>query len=45
MKTNDVQHTQKALIQFADKAGPDQPVQKHRLIWAFVVRLKNQWVL
>ena len=37
-------NTQKrVLMQFAVNAGPDQPVHLHRLIWAFVVRLMNQW--
>ena len=30
---------------FADNTGPDQPVQDHRLIRAFVVCLQNQWIL
>ena len=29
----------------ADNAGPDQPVHKCRLIWAFIVHLKDQWIL
>ena len=29
----------------ADNAGADQPAHLRRLIWAFVVRLQNQWVL
>ena len=34
----------RALIQFADSEGPDQPARMRRLIWAFVVRLQNQWI-
>ena len=41
----DVQHTKRALMQYIDKAGPDQPAHLHRLIWAFIVNLKNQWIL
>ena len=33
----DVQYTKKALIQFADSAGPDQPVHLCRLTLAFIV--------
>ena len=32
----------KALMQFADNAGPDQPALMRRLIRAFVARLQNQ---
>ena len=33
------------LYNFADNAGPDQPMYSRRLIWSFVVRLQNQWKL
>ena len=32
-------------MQFADNKGPDQPVQMHRLIWAFVVCLQNEYTV
>ena len=41
----DVQHTERALMHFADNAGSDQPVHLHRLIGAFVARYQNQWIL
>ena len=44
-KTSDAQFTKRALMQFADDTGPDQPAHLRRLIWAFVVRLQNQWIL
>ena len=28
---------ERALMQFADNAGPDQPAHVHRLIWALIV--------
>ena len=39
------QCTKKTLMQFANNAGPDQPAHLRRLVWAFVVRLQNQWIL
>ena len=41
----DEQHTKRALMQFADNTGPDQPAHWRRLIWAFVVRLHILWIL
>ena len=38
IKLNDAKRMKRALMQFADNAGPDQPVHSHRLIWAFAVR-------
>ena len=35
----------KALMQFTDNEGRDQPAHSRRLIWAVVVRLQNQWIL
>ena len=32
-------------MHLADKAGPDQPVHKRRLIRTFVVRKRNQLIL
>ena len=43
--TYDAQQTKMALMQFADNSGPNQPAHLCRLIWAFVVRLQNQWLL
>ena len=36
---------ERAVMQFADNACPDQPAHSRRLIKAFVVRLQNQWIL
>ena len=41
----DTQFTKRALMQFAENAGLDQPAHLGRLIWAFIVRLQNQWIL
>ena len=41
----DAQCMKTALVQFADNEGPDQPVQMHRLVWAFVALLQNQKIL
>ena len=38
----DAQCMKTAFVQFADNKGPDQPVQMHRLVWAFVALLQNQ---
>ena len=40
----DAQLSRRALMQFADNAGPDQPAHSRRLIRTFVVRLQNQWI-
>ena len=40
----DAHCTKRAVMQFADKAGPDQPAHSCRLIWALVVCLQNQWI-
>ena len=44
-KLYDAQCRKRALMQFVDNAGPDQPAHLRSLIWAFVVRLQNQWIL
>ena len=31
-------------MRFADNSFPDQPGHLHKLIWAFVVCLQNQWI-
>ena len=41
-KTYDAERTNKAIKQFSENAGPDQPAHKRSLIRAFVVRLQNQ---
>ena len=41
----DVQCTKRALMQFANNIGPDQPVYLHRLTRTFVISLQNQWIL
>ena len=41
----DAQCMKRALINFADNAGPDQPAHMRRLIKAFIARLQNQWIL
>ena len=40
---HDTQCTKKAYMQFADNAGPDQPVHLRRLIWALIVRLQSEY--
>ena len=45
MYITDVQRTKTVFMQSADNAGPDQPAHSRRLIWAFAVRLQNQWIL
>ena len=37
----DVKITKKALLQFADNAGPDQLSHSRRSSWTFIVRLQN----
>ena len=41
----DAQNTKRALMQSADKAGPDPPAHSRKLIWAIVACLHNQWIL
>ena len=43
--TYDAQRTRRALMQFEDNAGLGQPALKRRFIWAYIVHLKNQWIL
>ena len=45
VKLYDAEHTKKALMQFGDNAGPDQPAHLQRLIRAFIASIQNQWVL
>ena len=42
---NNAQRMKRDLIHFVDNAGSDQPAHPRRLIWAFVVRIHNQWIL
>ena len=42
---HDAQLTKRTLMQFADNTDPDQPAHSRRLIWAFVFRILNQWIL
>ena len=41
----DAKRTKRALVLISDNAGPDQSPHSRRLIWAFVSRLQNQWIL
>ena len=48
-KKNNKKKDKRAIIQFMDNAGPDQPAQadhvhSRRLIRAFVAHLQNQWI-
>ena len=45
VKPYNAEHTKKALMQFGDNAGPDQPAHLQRLVRAFIASIQNQWVL
>ena len=45
LEFNNAQPMYRTFMQFADNAGQDQPVQMHRLIWAFNAHLQKQWIL